>query len=1296
MEARSRRPVVLNTNTVSDTASSALITTAQHGFDSSMPAAEQSSGLSVGSTVGDYQIVRELGRGGMGVVYEAYDLRRDEQVALKTVKRVDPAAVYRFKKEFRALADIAHPNLVTLYELVSDGDLWFFTMKLIQGVPFLKHVVGTDSGPDVDTAPTNAELTQAEPDGQFIETRVATGLKSPQLTRLRESMRQLAEGVLALHAAGKLHRDIKTSNVMVSHDGRVVLLDFGLAAELGRENLHENTGQHVLGTFAYMSPEQAACQPLSPASDWYSVGVMLYEALTGHLPFSGSGWDMLANKQQRNPPSPMSLIPGVPDDLNKLCMEMLAREPAVRPSGSDILLRLGGESPASAPAPRPDRSARLPLVGREQHLAALQEAFRTTQRGRPVTMLIQGKSGAGKSALVQHFLDEMDDRDETVVLAGRCYEQESVPFKAFDAVVDSLARYLQQLNQFDVPALLPRDVQSLARLFPTLRCVAAIAEAPQRLFEVPDPHELRRRAFVALRELLARIGDRKPLIVFIDDLQWGDVDSARLLGDLLAPPDAPLLLFLGTYRSEDVDRSQFLSLVLAPESTSHRSLEFRDLMVEALSETEAQDLAISLIGSRDAAARELAATLARESGGNPFFVYELVQALKATNLSADRAFSSETISLDKILWERVQRLAEKPRRFLELVAVAGRPVALAEVSQAGELGSDERAALVELRTNRLVRSTGSGDQVEVEAYHDRIRESVVAHLSAEALQSHHRRFATVLDVSGHADPEVLAVHFQGAHEFTRAGACYAIAGDQAAEALAFEHSAKLYRLALDLNPADQESRRLLHQKLGAALANAGRGAEAAQHFLIAVDGASSEEQLELQRRAAEQFLISGHIDEGLAAFRTVLNAIGLELAPTPNRALVSLLIRRAQLWLRGLRFQKRTEADIPADELRRIDILWSVAHSLSVIDPIRSADFQTRNLLLSLRAGEPYRVCRALMMEAMHVSTAGRSAIADAAKLHGLAGQLSEQLDHPHTRGLRLLALGVTAYLQGRWSECLNLCDQAETHLRERCTGVAWELGTAQGFGAYALFFMGELAELARRWPAISRSIRDRGDLYVLSHLGTFTTPFLQLADDDPVSARRELLSVMRHWARHGFRVHDINGRGRQVEIALYTGRGSEAWRRIMRFWPDLQKSLLLRVQHLRIYMPFLHARCALAAASQSQHPEQHLRVAARDARQLADEGVIWSTALANMIQAGLAVTRGNPAAAMPLLRSAADNLESVEMRLYSNVARRRLGELIGGDEGHNLIAQADQWMASQNIQNPARMTAMLAPGFFS
>jgi hypothetical protein len=1121
------------------------------------------------------------------------------------------------------------------------------------------------------------------------------------MDRLLSSLAQLAEGLGALHEADKLHRDIKPSNVLVTPDQRVVLLDFGLVKELSAPYEIEQT-LFVAGTPAYMSPEQAAGQAVRPASDWYSVGVMLYQVLTGVLPFNGKIFSLLQDKQSAEPRAPREFA-DIPEDLNALCCDLLRRDPLARPGGAEILRRLGQARDRaqtyrlSIPAP----AASLPLIGREGHLTLLEQSFLTVkQQGRALTVLVRGSSGMGKTALVRRFLEDLSRREpEAVILAGRCYESESVPYKALDTLIDALSRYLKRLPAAAAEALMPRDVMALARLFPVLRQVEAVAGARRHVLEIPDSQEIRRRAFAALRELLARLADRRPLVLFIDDLQWGDVDSGMLLAEILRPPDAPPLLLIASFRSEDAATSPFLRTLLPTLSSS---LETHELVVGELSLTDARRLALTLLRDSAAGAEQLDA-VTREARGSPFFLHELARYSSAAELAAPAGTSSAlpAATLDEVIWARVTRLPERTRRLLEVVAVSGRPLELALARQAVSLEGEEQQALAALRVGRLLRSRGTAEHGELETYHDRVRETVVGHLEPAHLQQHHRQLARVLEASGRADPQRLTVHFAAAGDAPRAASHAATAAAQAAEALAFERAAHLYQRALELRVGEDAQTQVLRAKLADALANAGHGAEAAAAYLAARAGASAFERLELERRAAEQLLRAGHIDEGLQVIGTVLGAIGMTLPKTPRHALVSLLWHRLRTW-RNWKFRERTAEQVSAAELSRVDACWSVALGLVMVDAIRAADFQSRNLLLSLKAGEPVRVARALSLEACYSSASGNSGRPRTARLLATAAGIAARVNRPEALGTAALAAGTAAWFYGEWRKALVLTERAEAIYREQCQGVSWELYTAQHFWLRSLIFLGELPQMQRRLPRLLQEAQEHGDLFAETNLRTRIAYLAQLFADEPELAREELRRVMSRWSRQAFHSQHYYELVARVEIALYEGEAIFAWEHLSERWPEMVSSLILRFQLTRIEAFNLRARTTVAAAAamvrQPDRFEAHqvgrlLRQASADARRIAREAMPWSNPLAQLIQAAIAAIQNDGQGALRLLTAAEAGFTSADMLLYQQLMRRRRGELIGGESGAALVAEADGWITEREVRKPERVAQLLAPG---
>lgn len=272
--------------------------------------------------------------------------------------------------------------------------------------------------------------------------------------------------------------------MLVRSEGSVVILDFGLVMESA---VQDNTNE-IAGTPAYMSPEQATGLAVSEASDWYSAGVMLYESLTGNLPIVGnSALELLINKQKQDPLPPSKNITGIPETLDLFCQDLLKRDPATRPGGADILNRLKENSDAFSTITLPSFPL-PPFIGRETQLATLHNTYKSVKLGKTGIVFVKGYSGMGKSALVRHFLDEiLEVAPGVVILTGRCYEQETVPYKALDSVIDSLTHYLKSLPKPETEEILPLNVLALARLFPVLKQVEAVASANRSVLDIPDP-----------------------------------------------------------------------------------------------------------------------------------------------------------------------------------------------------------------------------------------------------------------------------------------------------------------------------------------------------------------------------------------------------------------------------------------------------------------------------------------------------------------------------------------------------------------------------------------------------------------------------------------------------------------------------------------------------------------------------------------------------------------------------------------------------------------------------------------
>lgn len=1199
---------------------------------------------------GRFEVRGTLGAGSAGTVYRAFDRQLQREVALKLLRQASGRDLYRFKREFRSLADIVHPNLVALHEMHASGGDWYFTMELVEGVSFIDWV-----RPGKQTGPLRARADIAEAPLDVV--------------RLRGALVQLVDALLALHRAGKLHRDLKPSNVLVTRTGRVALLDFGLVVGLAEGN----PDRLAVGTPVYMSPEQASDQPLDEASDWYSVGAMLYEALTARRPFEGESEEVMTRKQTEQPRRPQQVATGIPDALAELSMLLLSSRPAERPSGAELLDALG-----AAPSPTTRGISRgfpaQAFIGRTGEIAMLRTALADVRRG-GVTVLVKGKSGIGKSTLVRRFLREVGDG--VFVVEGRCFERESVPFKMLDGVVDSLTAVVLRLLPAEIDAIAPRDLGSLVRMFPVLRRVPRFAELAGKSPVPVDPQELRRRGFRALKSTFAKLARLRPLVIFVDDAHWGDVDSTGFLADLLHGSELGVLVIVA-HRPED-----YLGIVAQlkrPPGGNARRGDVRDLEITGLSDDDAALLVTQLAQDSHDAARTDAALAA--GGGNPLVLTEMARA---------ESFA-RGMKLEDVVREKMSRLPPDVQSLLAVSSIAARPLPVEIAAHAAGVigGLDESAQLVAERLATLREVDGA---TILHPAHDYVRAAVLASLDTETKAGWHEALAQAFEaVQGEdkLDQQAVVEHWLAAG-FPANAAHHAVgAALQAEEHLAFRRAAELYQLSLTFGPWDAAGQRDLLRRKAHALVCAGQLDEAAEVFAHAAQLLVDDDSIDLERLRVEALLRRGRLDEALPAAEQLLKHIGIRMQLNASaRAKLATQWRAFAIKLRGLDYVERDVAEIPPADLLVIDVLYSITSGLAFADPALGRVVLAELMRAALDAGEPVRVCLALAQEVCYAAAAGsRNRIVVEAvgrRLLAIAGRLA----HRELSGFADVAIGIAAFQSGRWRDARGHLESGLQTLRDHGAGVRWEIDIGDTFWLSSLLYLGEWAEMARMTQMLLRDAIDRADLVAQQNLRSGRCTYAWLLLDRADEARAQL-DIAERTLREGFHLPHVAAVSAAANIALYRQDASTAAKCLDDAWPAIEKLGCLRMQQLRVELVALRARIALADASRDVDDRaRFVRDAADD---LLKEGTSWAAGLGHMLRAGVYALTDTPAAARVELLAAEEQLVTAGMMGFVHVVRLRRGRIEGGAVGTARAEAARDFLKDLGAVQPDAMAWHLLP----
>ena len=745
--------------------------------------------------VGDYRIVSLLGRGGMGVVHRAVHREDGREVALKMVTEAHPGFVEGIRREIRTLAALKHPGIVEIVEQgVHDGHPWY-AMELVEGTTLGTHVWGLGEGtsrtvpfvtPTAETFvfPTSKETLSAHSSD-------ATALRPAAFGRLPEVLslaRDLCETLAYLHGKGIVHRDLKPDNVLVA-DGRPVLVDFGLASlhnDPGRESL--DLGGKVSGTVFYMSPEQSRGGLVDARSDLYALGVMLFELVTGQLPFTGrSVAGVLRSQRQASPRRPSSLALDVSPALEQLILDLLEKDPARRIGyAEDVAATLEalGVPPRPRRGPHPRSYLyRPPVVGREAELERLRGSIDGLNRRRGGIVLVGGVSGVGKTRLVveaatwapQGTIRVVTGECQPVALGG------SEPLEALRAALRTMA------DSGPVPPM------TAALLAPHILEFGKLPGGEETPPDLP-PGPARLRLVTAVVDLLCERSHRRPSLLLLDDLQWADevtMDVLKVLATSGRLEQAPLLVF-GTFRSDEEgdDLEELKKVVEVTDLEKLGSPDVAGMVQGMLSMRQVPDRIVDVIAER--------------SRGLPVNVAELLHLCVSKGLlgkkpgepwrvtfSGPLAEAPLPTTAAELLQERLARLPPACREVAEWLATVGQEADEGLLSALIGTEDESTDAVARLLAHQVLESTGRS----LRFAHQQLRDAVYAGMPEKHAASRHRGVAEAIErwageaIEPHAAD--LGRHWERAGEPRRASSFYQQAGLAAIRHRSFEEAARL-------------------------------------------------------------------------------------------------------------------------------------------------------------------------------------------------------------------------------------------------------------------------------------------------------------------------------------------------------------------------------------------------------------------------------------------------------------------------------------------------------------------------
>ena len=978
---------------------------------------------------GRYLVRRPLGQGGQKKVYLARDdrLDRDVVIALLKTDQLGADSVPRLIREAQAMARLgSHPNIVTVYDIGDEEGRPFIVSQYVEGGSVADLLKSADKH----------------------------RLSFDQVIRIGS---QICQALVHCHSQGIIHRDLKPGNVWLTQDGDAKLGDFGLAASADFSRITLEGA--LVGTVVYMPPELMLGHQAEPRSDLYSLGVMLYEVVTGRPPFMGDQFVAIISQHINSPPvAPSWHNPDVPQALETLILRLLAKTPVERPASAAEVAKALAAIDSSAPAladravPQDAKSlSRLAggvFIGREQETKELRVALNDTLAGKGRLFMLVGEPGSGKTRMAEQ-LAIYARLCNAQVLIGGCYEGEGAP--AFWPWLQIVRCYALERKPEELLSIMGPGAADIAQVVSDIRERLPDLPSPPSL----EPEQARFRLFDSVTTFLKNASRLQPLVIILDDLHWADKPSLLLLQFLARELKDSCILVIGTYRDMELGRQHPLSQTLG--ELSRQGLSGR-IILRGLTEPDVARFIEMTTGIQPP--EKLVKAVYLQTEGNPFFLCEIVRLLVVEGQwEYPKARTSSSVRIPEgvreVIGRRLDQLSDKCNQILTIASVIGREFSLEALEPLSAISADQ---LLEILDEALAARVINEVPELIGNYsfaHALIRETLYEEISLARRVRLHRRIGEVLEQVHNNSLEShlteLAYHF---HQASPGGDLdkaidYSIkASKRAISQLAYEEAVKHYEhvlQALELKePIDEERCCEILLAFGDAQKKAGNTAKARESFLQAADLARKLQASESLARAAlgiEKGLSAaiGKVDEvQVRLLNEALSVLGEE--DTSLRAMVLAHLSVANYYspeLRGPLSQQAVEmARRLGDPKSLMGALYSRHTALAAtVDVEEKLALATEILRIAEQIGDKERMLRARYLRIRDMLELGDiQAVDDEIEAYTL---LAKELRQPLYMWPIPFFRGSRALMEGRFLECERQAREALAVGQQAQDGIA-------------------------------------------------------------------------------------------------------------------------------------------------------------------------------------------------------------------------------------------------------------------